>query len=568
MRPIPDLARRILSPLVLAAALGTPALAAPDAADYLSARSAAAAHDYAVAADRFLAVLEADPEAGPQITESALAALLAAGEVDRALDLPDERLEGDSQIAGLLRQIRAARAGDWEGLLSVIDAGDDDLLVNALSRGWALYGTGDVEAARGSFAALAESPGLLPFALYHEALMLAASGDFDAAAEILDRPEAEGLLRSRRGALAYAQIQAQSGNGPQAAERLRGLFPGGLDIAIGALVERIEAGEDIAFDLVQSAQDGLAEVHFSFAGVLEGDAPPESTLIFARAAQALKPDHVDALLLLGNILGRLGRPDLAGESFAAVPRNDPSFPLAELGRAEALAAAEQPGRAIEVLQQLTAADPELTQAQVALGQMLSRQDDLAGAEAAYTRAIEQTPEGSGWWLLYARGMAREAQGNWDGAEADMRAALDVTPDQPAVLNFLGYSLVERGERLDEALGMIERAVALRPEDGAIVDSLGWAQFKLGRYAEAVGNLERAVSLLPVDPILNDHLGDAFWAVGRLSEAQFQWRRALSFDPEPEEEQRIRQKLERGLDAVLAEEGADPLRNTADGQEAP
>ena len=143
--------------------------------------------------------------------------------------------------------------------------------------------------------------------------------------------------------------------------------------------------------------------------------------------------------------------------------------------------------------------------------------------------------------------------------ADFRAALDLNPDQPQVLNYLGYSLVERGEKLEEALGMIETAVAAQPENGAIVDSLGWVLFQLGRYDEAVEPMERAASLEAVDPIINDHLGDVYWVVGRQTEAVFQWNRALSFDPDEALATRIRAKLERGLDAVLAEEGQQPVR---------
>ena len=154
--------------------------------------------------------------------------------------------------------------------------------------------------------------------------------------------------------------------------------------------------------------------------------------------------------------------------------------------------------------------------------------------------------------------------NWDAAEADFRAALEIDPEQPQVLNYLGYSLVERQEKLDEALSMIERAVEARPESGYIIDSLGWVLYRMGRYEDAVSHMERAVELMPVDPVVNDHLGDVYWAVGRKLEAEFQWRRALSFvDPEDTDAEakpdRIRRKLDVGLDVVLAEEGAKPLQ---------
>ena len=171
-------------------------------------------------------------------------------------------------------------------------------------------------------------------------------------------------------------------------------------------------------------------------------------------------------------------------------------------------------------------------------------------------------------LFYARAIAKERSGDWEGSEADFRSALELNPEQPQVLNYLGYSLVEQQRNLDEALEMSERAGAASPDSGYIGDSLGWVFYRLDRYEEAVEQMERAVELEPVDPVVNDHLGDVYWAVGRKREAEFQWRRALSFvdltdaDSEAAPE-RMRRKLEVGLDAVLAEEGAAPLKVAAD-----
>jgi Flp pilus assembly protein TadD len=161
-------------------------------------------------------------------------------------------------------------------------------------------------------------------------------------------------------------------------------------------------------------------------------------------------------------------------------------------------------------------------------------------------------------VLYARGICQERLGNWAESEADLRAALALAPDQPQVLNYLGYSLVEKQVKLQEALSLIQRAETLRPQSGYIVDSLGWVLFRLGHYTQAVPHMERAIELMPVDPIVNDHLGDVYWSVGRRLEAEFQWHRALSFKPEESEAIRIRRKLEVGLDQLLDEEGAPPL----------
>ena len=201
---------------------------------------------------------------------------------------------------------------------------------------------------------------------------------------------------------------------------------------------------------------------------------------------------------------------------------------------------------------------------------MRQEEYYEAAIASYDQALALTPETARarWVLFYARAIAKERSGDWEGSEADFRAALELNPEQPQVLNYLGYSLVEQQRNLDEALDMIERAVAASPDSGYIVDSLGWVFYRLDRYEEAVEQMERAVELEPVDPVVNDHLGDVYWAVGRKREAEFQWRRALSFvdltdaDSEADPE-RMRRKLEVGLDAVLAEEGAAPLKVAAD-----
>ena len=255
--------------------------------------------------------------------------------------------------------------------------------------------------------------------------------------------------------------------------------------------------------------------------------------------------------------------------FATVPSTDVpegisprmAFHEAELGRAEALRLGDHLEQATEVLSNLTRSYPDLPRTYVALGDVLRQQEDYDGAKEAYDAALARYPEGASarWWVLYTRGIAQERMGAWDGAEADFRASLALNPDHPSVLNYLGYSLVDRGmsDHFEEALEMIQTAVTERPQSGAITDSLGWAYYKLGRFEEAVAPLEKAAELAPNDAVISDHLGDAYWMVGRFNEAEFQWRRALSFEPETEVEDRIRRKLQVGLDAVYAEEGFTP-----------
>jgi len=325
---------------------------------------------------------------------------------------------------------------------------------------------------------------------------------------------------------------------------------------------RLEAGEMLPFATVTTPADGMAEMFHSLAGALSGEATDVFTLVYARLGEYLRPDHVDAILLVAALLESQDQYDLATISYNRIPREDPAYPVAELGRAEALIAADRRDAAIEALQQLAKSYPDQEVIWATLGDVLRRAERFEEAITAYDAAIAlfETEISGQWPVYYARGICHERQKRYESAEADMRKALELQPDQPQVLNYLGYSFLEQGRNFDEALTMIETAVAARPEDGYIIDSLGWGYYRLGRYEEAVAPMERAVELMPVDAVVNDHLGDVYWAVGRKREAEFQWSRALSFADDSSEADagRIRRKLEIGLDAVLAAEGAAPL----------
>jgi tetratricopeptide (TPR) repeat protein len=288
-------------------------------------------------------------------------------------------------------------------------------------------------------------------------------------------------------------------------------------------------------------------------------------LLYARIAEAIRPGHVDAVITVAELLERMEQYELAIAAYRQVPREHPSFHVAELGRAEVLRRDNRPDAAIEVLDQLVQTNPDLADVHIAAGDLYRTQEDYAKAVTSYDRAVELLEERDNpqWFVHYARAISHERQDNWEEAEADFRRALELNPGHPQVLNYLGYSMVEQRVNLDEALDMIERAVSEQPESGYIVDSLGWALYRLGRYDEAIGHMERAAELMPTDPVINDHLGDVLWAVGRKAEARFQWKRALSLhesDPSPDlEPDRVRRKLSVGLDAVLEEEGSDHLK---------
>nr|WP_174822878.1 tetratricopeptide repeat protein [Ruegeria arenilitoris] len=560
--------RRTALAVFLATAAVVPVHADSGAGSYLAGRQAIYESDYKAAEEYYSKALIFDP-GNTKLKESVLLARVALGDVERALPIAEdmEANEQPNQAARMVVSAKLVSDGKFDELLAR-DPENQGVgpLVDGLMTAWAHLGKGEMTKAMAQFDEVAQQDGLREFALYHKALALASVGDFEGAEAIFAADDSIVARFSRRAALARVEVLSQLNRNDEALLFLENVFAAGSDPSIESYVDTLSAGGTLPFTHVGSATEGVAEVFFSVGAALNTEAAHDYVLLYARIATFLRPDHIDAILLSAELLEQLSQYDLAAEAYRKVPTDSSDFHAAELGRAEILAQSGKPDAAIEVLENLAARQPNLPSVHVALADLQRRQENYAAAVTSYDRAIELTETGSGgnWFLHYARGICHERLKAWDKAEADFRRALELNPDQPQVLNYLGYSLVERQEKLEEALDMIERAVAIQPDSGYIVDSLGWVLFRLGRYDEAVEHMERAVELMAVDPVVNDHLGDVYWAVGRTREADFQWRRALSFiDPEDTDGEadpdRIRRKLEVGLDAVLAEEGAAPLK---------
>lgn len=562
-----------LPALLMAAGLVAAGLALPpearaqsrgegDAGAYLAARVAAGGSDYQAAAAWYARAMLADPE-NPALLEGAVISNINIGEFGLASEAA-RRLEAKgarSQAGQIARMADAAARGDFAALTAApASAQSVGILLDGLVKAWAELGNGRMSEALEGFDALAGQKGLEAFGLYHKALALASVGDYEGADEILSGRAAGPIAVMRRGVIAHVQILSQLERNADAIALLERSFGRQQDPGAEALLARLAAGEPVPYDVTRNAVDGISEVFFTLATALNGEAEDGYTLLYARSAVHLRPDHTDALLLAAALLEQQDQHELASKAYAAVPPADPAHHVAEIGRAEAAYNAGQKDAALEILRSLARNRPDLIIAQTALGDALRREERFVEAIGAYDAAIAlaPAPQRQHWNLFYARGICHERQKDWPKAEADFRKALELEPDQPQVLNYLGYSFVDRGENLEEALSMIERAVAARPDAGYIIDSLAWAYFRLGRYQDALEPMERASLLEPVDPIVTDHLGDVYWAVGRKREAEFQWHRALSFGPGEEEAIRIRRKLDVGLDAVLAEEGAPPL----------
>lgn len=547
------------------AATGVPAFSG-NSGDYLAARQARLTSDFDAAVYYYVRALGDDPR-NPELLEGAALSQLSAGDLPRAVAIA-ERMEDEgieSQISQAILAADEFQRGDFAAVLDRVDR-DQGVgpLVDGLMAAWAQLGTGDMSKALTAFDAVAEAKGLRGFALYHKSLALAMVGDFEGAEAIYEDAK-DPLQMTRRGAMARIEVLSQLERDADALALLDRLFGNDLDPGLAQMRADLGEGKTLPFTHVTKVTDGVAEIFFSVAAALRGEATDDYTLIYSRVAEALRGDHVDAILLSAGLLEELGQPDLATQAYRRVPKDSPAFHVAELGRAAALRQDGRDDAALEVLDGLAAVYGQLPVVHTTRGDVLRGMNRYVDAVRAYDTALSlyDAADPNQWFVLYARGISHERLGHWPEAEADFRAALELNPGHPRVLNYLGYSMVEKQQNLDEALDMIEQAAEARPDSGYILDSLGWALYRLGRYDEAVGHMERAAELMPVDPVITDHLGDVYWAVGRFLEAEFQWNRALSFEPEDKEAARIRRKLKVGLDAVLAEEGAEPLKVAQD-----
>ncbi|MFZ1468490.1 MAG: tetratricopeptide repeat protein [Paracoccaceae bacterium] len=539
-----------------------------DSGAYLAARVAESSSDFRAAATWFAKALAADDE-NQALIEGALYSYLALGDFDNAARMAKSLGDDgrDDQLAAFAFDATEAFAEDYPALIQAAADGRklgpvlDDLIL-----AWANMGAGKMSEALKGFDAVAEMRGMEAAGLYHKALALAVAGDFEGAEAILSGTAAGPINLNRRGVIAYVQILSQLERNPDALDLLDKAFGPDPEPTLDALRTRLKAGEPLPFDMIPSARAGIAEVFYTIGALLQGDADAAYVLLHSRVANYLDPANAEALLLTAQSLEDLNQHDLAVDTYALFPKDNPVFYSAEIGRADALYAAGKKEAAVEVLQALARSHGHLVVVQSALADILRREHRCAEAIPAYDAALALVPavDRTHWPLFFSRGVCFESEKNWDKAEADFRKALELNPGQPQVLNYLGYSLVDRGLKLDEALGLIQQAVRAEPQSGYIVDSLAWAYFRLGRYADALAPMEKASMLEPVDPVVTDHLGDVYWMVGRKREAEFQWHRALSYTPDAKDAVRIRRKLELGLDAVLADEGVTPMVAPATG----
>lgn len=519
---------------------------------FLAARQARKDGDIAAAARYFNEALEADPE-NTWLLRRAFLLTVSEGDVEAALPLAERILEGDdaAPVANLtvaVHELKTGKFGKAESRISKANKRRGSMrLVGPLLRAWASFGQGDGANAAQRLEPLSRTEAFIPFANYHRTLILATAGDLDGALEAFATYE-EASRPDLRSMLVKASI-IERRDGPEAGKaellKLRARF--GEDHVLVAYLSGERALSE-AFP-VRDANDGIAEALYGAASALVRDNVSDVAMIYLRLSLHVRADLDVAQALLGDIRETNDRWLDAIAAYERVDRESPYKWGARLRTAWMLDKLDRTDQAIELLQRMASERSEETVALITLADLLRTHSRFEEAATVYSQALERVDElqPRHWAVLYARGIALERSGRWNDAERDLLQALELRPRHPYIMNYLAYSWADKGMRLDEAVEMLRSAVALKPQDGYIVDSLGWVLFRKGDHEEAVKQLERAVELRPEDPTINEHLGDAYWHVGRRLESCFQWRRVLVLGPEEEQANSVTRKLNEGLD---------------------
>jgi tetratricopeptide (TPR) repeat protein len=519
---------------------------------YLAARHASVERDASSAATFYRSALRSDPK-NNELLDRAFISSLADGDIDEAVKLADRILAVDktNRVARLVIGVRDLRQRKYASAQANINQsvrGPITDLVATLLSGWASYGAGDTKTAIANIDKLTGPEWYPIFKDLHSAMILELAGKEKEAGVRLERAYkledsmlrvsddyARWLSRNKDAASATAIYEAFDKKLPRHPLVLEGL-------------RESKAGKKLP-PLVDSPQTGAAEALYGIGATLTRRGGEDLALVYLQLALYLSPNHPLALLSLADLYESVKKPAMAIKVYERMPASSPLRRNAQIQLAVSLDAAERSDEAIKILKNVTTEDPKDLEAVMALGNVERGRKKFAECAQTYSRGIDVLPatnEKTNWVYYYYRGICEERSKQWSTAEVDMRKALDLQPEQPHVLNYLGYSWIDQGINLDEGMRMIKRAVDQRPDDGYIVDSLGWAYYRIGNFEDAVKNLERAIDLKPEDPTINDHLGDAYWRIGRTLEAKFQWAHARDLKPEPDELPKIEAKIENGL----------------------
>jgi tetratricopeptide (TPR) repeat protein len=540
------------------------------AGSYLAARHASVERDASSAAAFYRSALRTDPK-NNELLDRAFISSLAEGDIDEAVKLADRVLKIDksNRVARLVIGVSDLKRNKFDAAVRNINQsvrGPITDLVATLIGSWALYGAHEVKGALANIDKLAGPEWYPIFKDLHAGMI----------AEIANRDKDAGLRLERAYKLddsalrvvdSYARYLSRA-KGTAEAITVYQDFAKKLPRhpLIEAALRDLRAGKKLP-PLVGSPQAGAAEALYGIGASLTRRGGEDLALVYLQLALYLQPDHALALLSLGDLYESVKKPQMAIKVYERVPADSPLKRNAQIQLATDLDATDRSDEAIKILKSVTAEDAKDLEAIIALGNIERGRKKFADCVDTYSQGIDALTgtEKNSWVYYYFRGICEERSKQWAKAEVDMKKALSLQPEQPHVLNYLGYSWIDQGVNLSEAMGMIKRAVDQRPDDGYIVDSLGWAYYRIGNYEEAVKTLERAIELKPEDPTINDHLGDAYWRIGRTLEAKFQWAHARDLKPDAEELPKIEAKILNGLADAEPESAAAADKKKDDGK---
>ncbi len=521
------------------------------AGSYLAARHAGMERDALEAASYYRAALRRDPKNG-ELLDRAFLSLLVGGNIDEAVKFAERVVQADKtdRVARLVlgvNELKRKRYVNASADIAKSIRGPITDLTATLLAAWSEYGAGNAKKAIAGIDKLQGPDWYGIFKDLHAGMILDAAGQQAEAGKRLEQAYKVDTSAPRV-VEAWGSWVSRHRSPTEALEIFKKLD---ADMprhpVIVAAIEKLKKGEKLP-PLVTSAAGGGAEALYGLGASLGRRGGEDLGLVYLQLALYLSPDHPLALLSLADLYESLKKPQLAIKAYERIPTSSPVHRNAAIQMATDLDSLERPAEAEKQLETLIKEFPDDLEAIIAYGGVLRAHKKFAECADVYSKGIKLIgkPEKSNWVLFYFRGMCYERSHQWPKAEADLKKALELFPDQPQVLNYLGYSWIDQGTNLDEGMAMIKKAVQAKPDDGYIVDSLGWAYFKLGQYDDAAKNLERAIELKPQDPTINDHLGDAYWRVGRKLEARFQWAHARDLKPEPEDLPKIEAKLKEGL----------------------
>ena len=520
---------------------------------YLSANTAKFSSDYLAASKFYKSLLRKDP-INIDYAIDALIFSVASGQVIEAIEIArHSQSKGlDSPLFGLVLMIDSLKNKRLDEARNLLSKYKNDLPDVAF---WIFSGWANSEAKKNQppleFSQVGQNAKSIGLDKYNQALYYSSLGDWQKAASFL--MDSGYLLANlnRDILLTQADILYLSGQKDSAIALLRkGL--GFYSIRQLPILDKIEEYTSSETSLVTQKD----YFNFAIAQTLvmlnsgEENSISLGSIFYYQLANHISQSNTFIKMTLVPSLFELGQYSIAREIISSISVDDPTYVEAQILLAEGLDKLGDTKTAIDTLLRIENENKNNYFSHVALGDLYRSQGEYSLALEQYNLALEtlgDTRDPSTWVTHFFRGICYQELDSWENARSDYLRALELSPDQPEVLNYLGYSLIERKERLEQALGMIEKAIEKNPQSGYIVDSLAWGLYKLGRYQEALRPMQKAFELLPFDPIINDHFGDILWNNGRKNTAKLFWKRSLSFNPEADEISKIKKKIEYGLD---------------------